>query len=167
MTIKYDHLLGRKFVYGKTDCYDLLRQFYIDNFGITLPNYARPKVFWENGLNLYYDKYAKNGFYPLSCHPSEYQAGDVILCSIQSMVPNHVGVLVEGGKVLHHLWNRLSAVDPYGSLLRNTTMAVMRHRDVTVEQTSTNGSILDYVDPRVRRKLDDLAATAGISADPV
>ncbi|MGO7308769.1 NlpC/P60 family protein [Rhizobium ruizarguesonis] len=153
--IKYDHLLHKKFKYGKQDCFTLLRNFYIDNFGITLPNYARPKEFWLNGLNLYTDLYRKNGFVTLDCHPSEYQTGDVFLMMINSAVANHVGVLVDSNKILHHLWNRLSIVEPYSGLTRNTTVAVMRHKDVQLAPDHQSVELLDVVSPRVRRKLDE------------
>lgn len=158
--MRYDHLTGRPFLYGKTDCYDLLRQFYIDNFDITLPNYARPKEFWAHGLNLYSDLYRKNGFYSLDCHPTEYRPGDVILCAISSEVANHVGVFVENGQVLHHLLGRLSMVEPYRAILRNTTVAVLRHKDVTVEQVKSTANLLDLVSPNVKRKLDEYLRSA-------
>jgi cell wall-associated NlpC family hydrolase len=153
--IKYDHLVGKEFRYGKTDCFSLLRDFYIDNFDITLPNYARPKEFWVQGVNLYMDRYRKHGFRPLDCHPSEYQVGDVFMMAVQSEVVNHVGILVENGAILHHLWGRLSVVESYSGLTRNTTMAVLRHKDVKLVQTQSEGNLLDYVNPTIRRKLDE------------
>lgn len=155
MTLKYQHLLGKPFKFGTDDCYGLVRSFYKDNFNIDLPNYARPNQFWEHGVDLYMSRYKKNNFVSLDCHPSEYRPGDVILCSVQSTVPNHIGVFVDNGDVLHHLWGRPSIVEPYRSLLRNTTVAVFRHRDVDLEQTTQIGNILDYVQPSVRRKLND------------
>jgi len=153
--VKYDHLLHKQFKYGKQDCFTLLRDFYRDNFDILLPNYARPKNFWRNGLNLYSDLYRKNGFVTLDCHPSEYRTGDVFLMAIESEVGNHAGVLVDGNKILHHLWNRLSVVEPYSGLTRNTTIAVFRHKDVKLTETPDTVELLDVVSPRVRRKLDE------------
>jgi cell wall-associated NlpC family hydrolase len=153
--IKYEHLTMKPFVYGKQDCYTLLRNFYIDNFGITLPNFARPKFFWKHGLNLYMDGYSKIGFELLECHPSEYQAGDVVLCAIDSQTANHVGVLVDSGKILHHLWGRFSVAEPYAGLSRNTTLAVIRHKDVKLTGETGTAELLDLVPPRVRRKLDE------------
>jgi cell wall-associated NlpC family hydrolase len=158
---KYDHLLNLEFSYKNQNCYHLIRGFYAANFGIDLPNYAGPKDFWEHDLNLYMARYRQCGFYLLDCHPSEYQPGDVILCAINSAVANHVGVLVENGQVLHHLWGRLSTVESYRALLRNTTVAVMRHKDVTLEQTQSTASLLDLVSPNIKRKLDDYLATSG------
>jgi cell wall-associated NlpC family hydrolase len=158
--LKYDHLTNLPFKYGKQDCFTLLRNFYIDNFGITLPNYARPKDWEHLGLNLYMDLHRKNGFSPLHCHPSEYQPGDVFLMAVRSEVANHVGVLVENGQILHHLWGRLSIVEPYSGLSRNSTLAVIRHKDVKITQTETTANLLDLVSPSVKRKLDDFLRTS-------
>jgi hypothetical protein len=158
--LKYEHLLHRPFSYKNQNCYHLIRGFYADNFGIQLPNYAGPKDFWNNDLDLYMNRYRKCGFYLLDCHPSEYQPGDVILCGIDSPVANHVGVFVENGQVLHHLWGRLSTVESYRALLRNTTLAVLRHKDVKLEQTESSVNLLDIVSPSVKRKLDDFLRTS-------
>lgn len=167
MTLKYDHIVGRKFIYGKQDCYALLRDFYSENFGIILPNYARPNNFWKFNLNMYMDRYLKNGFDVLHCHPSEYRPGDVFLMAIESEVANHVGVLVENGQILHHLWNRPAVVEPYRTLLRNTTVGVVRHKDVKLEQVATTGDLLDYVNPSVRRKLNEHIERNQLPYEPV
>ena len=160
MIVKYDHLVGKSFSYGKQDCLSLFRDFYKDNFGIVLPNYARPKVWWENGLNLYSDLARKNGFVVLDCHPSDYQLGDVILMAVQAEVGNHVGILVEDGKILHHLYGRLSVVERYSGLTRNTTLAVYRHKQVKLDQEEIETNLLDIVSPNVKRKLDDYLRTS-------
>lgn len=152
---KYDHLINLPFNYKNQNCYHALRGFYSANFGIDLPNYACPKDFWEHGLNLYMSRYRKCGFDPLDCHPSEYQPGDVILCAIDAPFANHVGVFVENGQVLHHLLGRLSTVEPYRALLRNTTVAVMRHNAVKLENVESTANLLDLVDPNIKRKLDE------------
>lgn len=158
--LKYDHLTNLQFSYKNQNCYHLVRSFYADNFGVQLPNYAGPKEFWEHGLDLYIDRSRKCGFYFLDCHPSEYQPGDVILCAIKSGVANHIGVLVENGQVLHHLWGRLSTVESYRDLLRNTTVAILRHKDIKLTQTETTANLLDLVSPSVKRKLDEYLRTS-------
>lgn len=143
MSVKYQHLLGRPFVFGETDCYSAVRDFYTDNYGIVLPNYARPSEFWKHGMNMYADRYLANGFVSLDCHPSEYQEGDVFLMAINATVGNHAGVLVDGGRIFQHLWARLSSADPYRGVFRNSTVGVFRHKDVVVEKLTTTTNIED------------------------
>jgi cell wall-associated NlpC family hydrolase len=158
--MKYDHLLGLPFDYKNRNCIHLVRDFYTDNFGIKFPNFACPKQFWAHELDLYMARYQKCGFYLLDCHPSDYRPGDVILCAVDAPIGNHVAVFVENGQVLHHLWGRLSVVEPYRMLLRNTTVAVFRHKDVVLNSTETTANLLDLVSPRIKRKLDEHLGSA-------
>lgn len=158
--MKYDHLVGLQFNYKNRNCIQLVGDFYRDNFGIVIPNFACPKEFWAHDLDLYMTRYQKCGFYLLNCHPSEYQPGDVILCAVNSSIGNHAGVFVENGQVLHHLFGRLSVVEPYRLLLRNTTVAVFRHKDVVLDELETTANLLDYVNPRIKRKLDEHLGSA-------
>lgn len=152
--LKYDHLLGLKFEFGFQDCYSLIRSFYADNFGIILPNYARPTDFWERGMEMYKDRYLKNGFRLLDVHPSEYQPGDVFLMSINSPVANHAGVMVENGRLLHHIFGQLSNVTPYKGTWRNNTVGVFRHKDVTRTVDTTTASLLEHLPLNVRRRIE-------------
>lgn len=153
--IKYDHLIGRPFKLGSTDCYGLARDFYRDNFGIELRNFARPTNFWDHGLNLYMDNIYSEGFRPLNCHPREYQTGDCFLMNIRSPIVNHVGILLPDGQMLHHLYGNLSTVTPYRDLFRNTTMAVVRHKDVDLTKTEVHSEVdlMELLPDGIRRRL--------------
>lgn len=41
------------------------------------------------------------------------KASDVVIMQIQADVPNHAGVLLDNGMLLHHLYGQLSRVTPY------------------------------------------------------
>jgi len=133
MILKYDHLIGRDYVDGSVDCYRLVMDFYKDNFGIELPDYARPARFWEQGLNLYMNNYHANGFRVLDVHPSEWVPGDVVLMAIQSSIGNHAGILIERGQFIHHFYKRKSIVEKYRGMWQHSTIAVFRHIDVHYE----------------------------------
>lgn len=150
----YDNLIAREYVSGKVDCYSIIRDFYGQVFDIQLPNYARPKDWWNMEADLYMDRYYKHGFRSLDVHPSEYQFGDVILISYMSKVANHAGVLVENGKILHHFTNRLSSVDPYRGVWKNNTVAVMRHKDVVISKTEEVADITEFLPHNIKRKID-------------
>lgn len=153
----YKHLLGRQFEFGTTDCFSLVRDFYIDNFGIRLPNVARPNEFWRHGMDMYAERYAKHGFEVLDCHPSQWQYGDVILMAVRAELGNHAGVLVENGNFIHHLWGRFSTEEKYIGPWRNLTLCVVRHRDVRLENRAVEADIADYVSAKVRRDLESIA----------
>lgn len=152
--ITYDNLLGLPYIEGKQDCYEIIRRFFSQNFEIELPNYARPHDWWNYKLDLYMERYHKNGFSVIDVLPSQYQIGDVFLISYRSEVANHAGVLVDNGMILHHFTNRLSSIDPYRGVWRNNTVAVLRHKDVVITDNQTIVPIIDFVSPSTRRKID-------------
>ena len=128
--------IGRKFVYGVTDCYTLFRDFYKEEFGINMRDYARYDGWQEDGLNLYADNMPKEGFYLLpQGEPLIY--GDVILVCLYSSVPCHAAIYVGENKILHHVQDHLSSSSPYKGVFRNCTASIWRHesrRNVKIER---------------------------------
>lgn len=121
-------LVGRQFVHGVLDCYTLVRDFYARELGVRLNQYEREDVWWANGQDLYsMDRLLAEGFRPLT---GELQRGDMILMQIRSTVPNHAGVYLGDGQMLHHMHGRLSERVPYGGMWAERTRYVVRHREV-------------------------------------
>lgn len=108
-------LLGRPFLHGVLDCYELLRSYYKMERGITLLQFPRDAEWWhqEDGPDLLSpDNFKKAGFEEIDY--SELQVGDVILAAIRCPKVNHCGVYIGKGLVLHHLYDRLSKREPLG-----------------------------------------------------
>lgn len=116
-------LLGRDFVHGVFDCYSLIRDWYREERGIELPDFARRDEWWKAGENLYMDNFRVAGFTPVDT----LEAGDVIIMQIGSRVPNHAAVYIGGGLMIHHLQKRLSAREVYGGQWRKNTRVIVRH----------------------------------------
>lgn len=130
MDLKYEHLLGKVFDHGTVDCYSLQRDFWADNFSIDLPDYARPDDWWDQGLDLYRENFAANGFEVVDIPITEMQPADVILMAIRASVPNHSSVHLGGGQMLHHFIGRLSEKTEYSGFYRNRTSAILRHKSL-------------------------------------
>ena len=113
-------LLGRPWVWGITDCWSLVRDWYKQEKNIELKDYERlmtPEEFLNNPL---FEKYAKNtGFRELSKEEA-LQKCDVLLMSILHTTLNHVAIFL-GDMVLHHLADRLSCREPYSAWLQKCT----------------------------------------------
>lgn len=163
----YDHLLGLTFDEKDQNCYTTVRSFYRDIFSIELRDYANPHRWWDHGENLFMDNFRAEGFDLLHCAPREYRFGDLLLMAISSPVGNHMGVLVENNRFLHHLVGQRSCIHPYGGLFRNTTVAVLRHPEVKITEAT-----LDFVHllPRhVAKRIEELTIAEQSSspdADP-
>jgi len=113
-------LCGRPWVWGVTDCWSLVRDWYKQEKGIELIDYDRsmtPQDFLENPL---FEKYAKDtGFRELDNNEPP-KVGDVLLMSIMHPTLNHVAIFL-GDMVLHHLADRLSCKEPYSEWLLKCT----------------------------------------------
>lgn len=131
MTLKYKHLEGRAFIWGEQDCFALIRDFYADNFGIVLTNYARP-IDWQAGRDdLITNLYAREGFESFN-RPKwgEVRPGDLLAMAIGDRRPNHLGVYVGDNLVLHHLRGQLSKTELLRGFHRNSTLLLLRHPQV-------------------------------------
>jgi cell wall-associated NlpC family hydrolase len=178
--IHFNNLIGREFVHGSDDCYGLGRAFYAQNYGIDLPDMARPENWWDKGtegLDLYMRHFRSLGFDIVHPLPREIRVGDVFLMAIyrdnirktaienSGRVANHCGIYVGGGFILHHFFSRLSERISYTGMWQNFTVATIRHRDVPPPGTQTN--TLDYmsmISPHLRRRLEaHVAVPEGIA----
>jgi proteasome lid subunit RPN8/RPN11 len=104
-TEQREPLVGRGFRFGVTDCYSIIRDYYHDEKGIELPEFPREWEFWNKGKSLYVDGFGKAGFKVID--ESEIQEGDVFLSQIRSPVPNHGGVYLGNGLIIHHTTSTL------------------------------------------------------------
>lgn len=121
-------LVGRQFVHGVLDCYTLVRDFYGRELGVRLNQYERQDEWWNKGQDLYsMDRLLAEGFQPIT---GELQRGDMILMQIRSTVPNHAGVYLGDGQMLHHMHGRLSERVPYGGMWAERTRYIVRHLEV-------------------------------------
>lgn len=116
-------LLGRSFRHGTADCYALVRSWYWQERGVTLPVFPRDDGWWSKGENMLMDGFAKAGFrlIPGGNTPEEEpEVGDVVLAAVPvdgrlpwAQAPvNHSAIYVGNGLVLHHLYGRLSRREP-------------------------------------------------------
>ena len=113
-------LLGRPWVWGVTDCWSLVRDWYKQEKNIELIDYERPITPQEFNEKPLFEQYAElTGFTELK--PDEkLKTGDVLLMSILNPSLNHVAIYL-GDNVLHHLTDRLSCKEPYSSWLLKCT----------------------------------------------
>lgn len=94
-----DDLLDRTFCHATSDCYALVRDFYLVNYGILLKEFPRAWRWWDT-QNLLEEGFPQAGFTEVKGDP---RPGDVWLASLSSRTQtlNHCGVLLDNG-LTHH-----------------------------------------------------------------
>ena len=113
-------LIGRQWVWGVTDCWSLVRDYYRENKNIILRDWERPTTPEEFIKNPMFEKCAADtGFAELKPE-DKLQNGDLLFMSILANGLNHVAVFIDGD-VLHHLADRLSTREPYSQWLLKCT----------------------------------------------
>lgn len=159
MTIKYEHLLGLPFKHGFQDCFELGRKFYLENFNIEVPAFARPDDWWHRGMNLYYDHYRAAGFDLVSDWSwRTLNIADVLLMAIKTEHPCHCAVYLGQGKILHHFYNRFSETVSIKGIWRNSTVAVLRHKDLkNYKPEETPIDYMTMISPSLRKRLEEAA----------
>jgi cell wall-associated NlpC family hydrolase len=107
--------VGRDFVYGITDCWQLIADWYAQERARPLPWFTRPPDGWweTSGPSPYLQNAAEYGF---TLHEARWELlqslapGDIILMRIRGRRTNHAAVYLGGGNILHHLHGFLSTV---------------------------------------------------------
>ena len=119
-------LIGRHWVWGITDCWSLVRDWYKEKLGITLRDWDRPTTPEEFIKNPMFEKCAlQTGFRQL--RPEEkLKNGDLLFMSIMATGLNHVAIFLDGD-VLHHLADRISCKEPYNQWLLKCTGMRLRY----------------------------------------
>lgn len=122
-------LVGRTFSHGVLDCYQLIVDWYKQERNITLKQFPRADDWWNDGSSdLYTEGFPQAGFAAIE-NGEQPEIGDVILMQIRSNngVPNHAGIYIGHGLMLHHLYGRLSSRDIYGGYFQEVTTKIIRH----------------------------------------
>lgn len=133
-------LMQRGFRWGVTDCYSLIRDWYLQHKGLQLPDFARDWGEWQGPKPRvgYMEHHKAGGFIDLGPITGSILAGmrpgDLMIMQIRSKVPNHAGIIdVDGHLLQHQAWDdpvelhRTPLSVPAGRYFGVTTN-IFRHR---------------------------------------
>lgn len=141
-------LVGRPFSHGVLDCWALCRDWYEHERGVVLLDPPRHDNWWDDGVSdLYCDAALhaagfeivwRNGADALP----ELEPGDVLLMQVRSrnQVPNHAGIYLGDGLMLHHMPGRLSSRDVFGGYWLECLRKVAR---LDLVGQSARGDVVD------------------------
>ncbi|MEJ7929841.1 NlpC/P60 family protein [Ramlibacter sp. AN1015] len=120
-------LVGREFVWGVNDCYSLVRDWFKQQRGVVLPNFAREWRHWDKGVSMYDELFAGAGFVEITAE--QVQPGDCVLMRLHGSISSHAAVVTGPDEILHHLFHRLSGYDRLSKWRRAITKWVRYEGD--------------------------------------
>ena len=113
-------LLGREWVWGITDCWSLVRDWYKKEKKIQLRDWERPKNPEDFLKDPMFERCAEATKFKQLEPNEKLENGDLLFMSIMGNGLNHVAIFLDGD-VLHHLADRLSCREPYSPWLLKCT----------------------------------------------
>lgn len=137
-------LLGRPFVHGAWDCWQVCADWYQREMGLEFEPFKREDGWWEDaaGPSLYEQAYEAAGFERVGVP----QRGDMIVMAVgKTAHPNHAGIYLAGDAalpgetsgvhgqgpfLLHHLYDRPSEIIVFGGPWHDRTRLILRHKGV-------------------------------------
>jgi proteasome lid subunit RPN8/RPN11 len=90
----------RHFEWFSWDCYAIVRNWYILNRNLVLPNFTREWEFWKKPINTIEDGIATIPF-AKKIPTEKAQVGDTAVFAVLGSVVNHVGVICGDNELLH------------------------------------------------------------------
>lgn len=130
------NLVGLTYIEGRQDCYGLMRRYYQQEWGIQLPNFARPRHFWNDESLDLYSLYADYGFEPVL--DTRWEIGDTLLMPLRTQMATHAAMIVGDNQILHHLPDKLSTIESMRPRWANRATTVIRHPEVTAAQIQSS-----------------------------
>lgn len=118
-------LLGREWVWGVSDCWTLVRDWYAEE-GLKLRDWDRPPLSTFNEQPIFDDCWSGIGFKEVPLE--DLQRGDALLMNIDGAGGvNHCAVYLGEQQILHHLRGRLSSRDVLNGYYLKNTGRFLRH----------------------------------------
>ena len=121
--VNYRSLIGRRWEYGKADCYTLMRD-YFKLQGVELPDFPRPDN-TETCQSIFLEQMPKHGFYQVAFESRK--PGDVLIMRLGKATPMHAAILLPDLQILHQKHESLSAVEPLRRYYVTKVAAVFRY----------------------------------------
>lgn len=162
MNLQYEHLVGLPYEYGVTDCFQLMRRFYADNWNIEITNYAYPDRWWDTVPEEdFFTRLApQEGFQHVGSESSTMmRPGYCLTIANGTMVASHCGVWIGSGMFLHHPYQEASRIERWVGRWAARTLGVWRHPAALVPETTERVNIIDLMPAHKREKYREILAT--------
>lgn len=125
---RFNSYLGRKFKIGKTDCYNLIVDFYREELKIVIPNILpeRKTNWFKDSKNYILENLNKTNFVIMG--DKSLKQNDLIVMDYGNF-RWHFAIYLGDGLILHHPRNSESQIEEYKENLKQITKYILRQND--------------------------------------
>lgn len=126
-----DSLENKPFNLGSQDCFTLIRDFYKLNFGIDMPDFARPNDWDPEKDDMINNNYVAAGFEKLDVDENwPPLPADLLVTTVGGSVPNHLVVYLGKNEIIHHKDGMYSSRETMRPAWKRYTSYLLRHPKV-------------------------------------
>ncbi|OAT38668.1 NlpC/P60 family protein [Proteus myxofaciens] len=122
---------NRPYIYGKYDCYSLIRDYFLREEGIVLNDYPREVYSLDPEKNIFEIQAPEEGF--VKIEDTSLQSGDMLIFNLPSTRLQHAAIYMGNGQMLHHLPPGLSCREAYSEKWKKRTSSVWRHNSLIIK----------------------------------
>tara|TARA_R100001224_G_scaffold57176_2_gene33690 strand:- start:2120 stop:2827 length:708 start_codon:yes stop_codon:yes gene_type:complete len=126
---KAPSLIGRKFIWGKYDCWSIISDWYLETKNIKLKEWKRPKTLKEFSENPLFEKGLPLTGFKKQLNNDRLQIGDVLLFTGAKGKASHVAVYIGDSMILNHNLKALSCRQPLTLGYQKALLGVYRYAD--------------------------------------
>jgi len=116
----------RPYVLGVLDCWSLVKDWYRWELGIDVPAFDNERQPYSRGESVYVRNIEAAGFVDIGDMPVQH--GDLMLIQVGPTGPNHAAIWLEGGRILHHVTDRVSKQDHWAGYWVQHMTHHLRHK---------------------------------------
>ena len=124
---KAPSLIGRKFIWGKYDCWSIISDWYLETKNIKLKEWKRPKTLKEFSENPLFEKGLPLTGFKKQASNDCLQMGDVLLFKGAKGKASHVAVYIGDSMILNHNFKGLSCRQPITLGCQKALLGVYRY----------------------------------------
>jgi len=124
---KAPSLIGRKFIWGKYDCWSIVTDWYEENLKIKIPYLERTKKISDFSENPYFEKALLERKFIKQPTNKTFKKGDVLLFLGAKGKASHVAVYIGDSMILNHNLRSLSCRQPLSLSYQKALQGVYRY----------------------------------------
>jgi cell wall-associated NlpC family hydrolase len=120
-------LIGRKFIWGKYDCWSIISDWYLETKNIKLMDWKRPKKLKDFINNPEFEKALPLGGFVKQESNKNIKTGDVLLFESLTGNLDHTAVYIGDNMILIHNIKALSCREPFDLRYQQALRGVYRY----------------------------------------